>query len=222
MQRQRVVDVAKEALFDLLDQPGGILYSNYASLTKGDIYFLGFNPGGAGGNTIRQSIESLPGKTHNAYLDEEWGSVESPYEKGQAVLQKRVRWVLEALGYEVQKVCASNLIFVQSREATGVAYSLADTCWLVHKTILELVKPKLILCCGNSDTSPYGYLKHRFSGVEQYSPPGVAQHGSWTIKAFTADVEGDQVLVAGLPHLSRYNPINKHQVIGWIQQNLAG
>lgn len=221
MHKQRVLDVANETLHGIMDQPGGILYSNYASLTKGDVYFMGFNPGGIGGNTIRQSIDELPCKTSNAYLDEEWGGVESPCEKGHHIFQKRVCWLLEALSYDVRKVCASNLIFVRSREAIGVAYGLADTCWPVHEVILDIVKPKLILCCGNSGASPYGYLKDRFSAVEQCSPDGLTQHGNWKIKTFTVNNEGDHVLVVGLPHLSRYNPMDKHQVIDWIKQTLA-
>lgn len=215
MDKQGIIAVAQKSLAELMSQPGGILYSSFKTLKLGDLYFLGYNPGGEGpdGPTVADSLADMPSKTWNDFIDLEWTTV-----AGQSTLQLRVKWVLENLGYNVEDVCSSNLIFVQSRDAKGVPERYADVCWPVHEAILAVVQPKLILCCGNSHVSAFAYLHRKFGGEIQYSPKGVAQHGDWAIKAFRAELIGQPNLVVGFPHLSRYNPIGKQQIIEWIRQ----
>lgn len=215
MDKQGILAVAQNSLSELMSLRGGILYSSFNTLKPGDVYFLGYNPGGedAEGSTLAESLEDLPSKTCNDYTDLEWTTA-----AGQSTLQLRVRWLLEALGHTVGEVCSSNLIFVKSRDAKGVPERYADVCWPVHEAILALVKPKLILCCGNSQVSPFSYLNRKLGGEILYSPKGVAMHGDWSIKAFRSELSGQAVLVVGFPHLSRYNPIDKPQIIEWIKQ----
>jgi hypothetical protein len=215
MDKQGILSVAQHSLSELMSQPGAILYSSYNTLKPGDVYYLGYNPGGypPAGPTVGQRLDELPSKTCNDFTDLEWTTA-----AGQSTLQLRVKWLLDSLGYTVEDVCSSNLIFAQSRDAKGVPERYADVCWPVHEAILALVKPKLILCCGNSQVSSFGYLQRKFDGEIQYSPKGVALHGDWAIKAFRTELNGQPVLVVGFPHLSRYNPIGKPQIIEWIKQ----
>lgn len=217
MDKQGILVVAQNSLSELMSLPGGILYSSYNTLKPGDVYFLGYNPGGEGpdGPTVADRLEALPSKTCNDFTDSEWGETAAA---GQSTLQLRVKWLLDNLGYSIEDVCSSNLIFAQSRDAKGVPERYADVCWPVHAAILALVKPKLILCCGNSQVSSFGYLHRKFDGDIQYSPKGVALHGDWAIKTFRTELNGQPVLVVGFPHLSRYNPIGKPQIIEWIKQ----
>jgi hypothetical protein len=220
MPRLQILEAAKKSLAHLLDQPGAVFYSSYDSLAPGDLYFLGFNPGGASESTIGQCLDKFPTKTSNSYLDEIWDSNGRNASAGQSILQKRVTWVLEALGHHARDVCSSNLIFARSRDAVGVPFDMADVCWPVHEAVLNLVKPKTILCCGNSSFSAYAYLKNRFGGQESSSPPGVAEHGNWQIKSFKTEINGRKVVVIGMPHLSRYDPVNKLGVIGWMKNQI--
>ncbi|MDH4560659.1 hypothetical protein [Pseudomonas sp. BN411] len=215
MNKQQLLKTATEALDELLHLPGGVLYSSHETLQPGEVYYLGFNPGGEGGNPLRDDLTRMLAQTENAFLDGEWAPAGIDREPGDAPMQRRTVALLESLGFAVRDICASNLIFVQSKDYKGVEYSLADKCWPVHRTILDIVKPKLILCCGNSGVSAYGYLKRRFGGEESAAASG---HGNWSLKAFRAQIEGRECCVVGLPHMSRYEPRNKPQVIEWIRQ----
>ncbi len=184
----------------------------------GDIYLLGYNPGGSNGPHLSNSINTLLSKVENSYLDEDWSNQAGEWKTGQAPLQKRVCWILNQLGYNPRKICASNLIFMQSRDANGVDYKLSDICWKVHESILDIVKPKLLLVFGNSGISPYGYLHNKFGGEQEFIPSG---HGNWKLKGFNTIINGQPVYVAGLPHLSRYSPVDKSHLINWLKSKLT-
>lgn len=215
MNKEQLLRTATEALDELLHLPGGVLYSSHHTLQPGEVYYLGFNPGGNDGRPLRDDLGMMLRQTKNAFLEGDWAPAERPCPKGEAPLQKRAVWVMQALGLQVEDICASNLIFVQSKGYKGVEYSLADKCWPVHKAILDLVRPRVIVCCGNSGVSSYGYLKARFGGAETTVPSG---HGNWRLKSFHTSIDGRPYWVVGLPHLSRYEPRNKPQAIEWLRQ----
>lgn len=78
------------------------------------------------------------------------------------------------------------------------------------EAIIDIIKPKLIIAFGNSDISPYGYIHTMLGGKDEYFPSG---HGNWSVKGFGCKINGRPVYVAGLPHLSRYSPIGKKEVV---------
>lgn len=217
MSKDEIPQIAKTNLAGLLDKLGSILYSSHETLKPGDVYLLGFNPGGTGGNPIERSINQLLTNTTNAYLDESWENQNGAWANGEAPLQKRIQWILKSIKLNPRDVCASNLIFFQSREASDISFSLAKQCWPVHEAILSIVKPKLIIAFGNSGTSPYGYLHSILGGNEESFPSG---HGNWQIKGFNGQINDRSVYVAGLPHLSRYSPIGKNHVIEWLSKKI--
>lgn len=217
MSKDCIQKIAKKALSDVLTESGSILYSSHETLKPGEVYLLGFNPGGAGGNPVEKSIDAMLTNTTNSYLDESWQNHNGVWGNGKAPLQKRVQWILEGLGLNPRSVCASNLIFIQSREASDISYSLAEKCWPVHEAILDTVQPNLIIAFGNSNVSPYGYLHSMLGGNEEYYPSG---HGNWSVKGFNCQINGRPVYVAGLPHLSRYSPIGKSHVIEWLSSKI--
>lgn len=217
MNKEEIPKIAKDALSEVLSESGSILYSSHETLKSGGVYLLGFNPGGAGGNPVEQSISSMLTNTSNSYLDESWENHNGVWANGEAPLQMRIKWVIESLGLNTRDVCASNLIFLQSRGASDISFSLAKKCWPVHEAILSIVKPKLIIAFGNSEVSPYGYLHTMLGGDEEYFPSG---HGNWSLKGFSCEINGRSVYVAGLPHLSRYSPIGKKEVIEWLSKQI--
>lgn len=209
----------KHQLIDYLQESGSVLYSDNNTLQAGDIYLMGFNPGGTGGPALGQQIDLLASKTTNAYLDEDWSNDNGSWPAGEAPLQRRVIWVLEQLGYQPRNVCSSNLIFLQSRQAQEIDYHLADVCWPIHQKIISIVKPKLIIAFGNSGLSPYNYLNNKFNAghSSEFTPSG---HGDWCIKGFQAEINNQNTYIVGLPHLSRYSPIGKHDIIEWIKTRI--
>src|SRR5436853_100374 len=137
--------MAQQHLAPILDSSGRILYSAADTLRPGSIYLLGLNPGGdpSKHETVRYALDTLPSRVKNAYLDEVWERQRRP---GQAPLQRRIQWLAHQLGINLKKICATNLIFVRSRDGAGSGYpELADVCWPVHMAILRLVQPRLII-----------------------------------------------------------------------------
>ncbi len=213
--KQDIPRIATEALQHHLDKPGGILYSSHETIRPGSVYFLGLNPGGCGGPKLSERIENLLSQEGNVYLDEAWQNEAALYESGQAPLQKRAVWLLENIDFEPRNVLSSNLIFIQSKDESGVSFLQdANDCWPVHEALLSIVRPRLILAYGNSKFSPYSYIHSIYGGQQCYAPSG---HGNWSLKGFNAKIAGSDVFVAGIPHLSRYDPIGKQQVLNWIK-----
>ena len=194
-----------------LHHSGRVLYSAVDTLRPGPLYVLGLNPGGrplGHAGLLGDDIAKFPSKQDNAYLDESWRS----FSTGQAPLQKRLKWLVEQLGYNLRNACASNLIFLRSTDASGCQYSRsAPACWPIHELILERVQPKLILVFGNSGVSPFQFLRERYrpTSIESFE----SGHGSWRCLGFRA--EGRAVI--GLPHLSRYAVDRHPQVATWIR-----
>jgi len=127
-----------------------------------------------------------------------------------------VKCVLENLGIAPSKVCASNLVFAGTNDATGINENLIPVCWKIHEKILEIVQPKYILCFGNSVFSPYGILKSKFYKDKLEDNIG-ANHGNWKVKGFETSINGRLVYIAGVPHLSRYDITTKHDVLEWLK-----
>src|SRR4051794_20337564 len=152
---------------------GEVLYSTGATLRPGLVYLLGHNPGGDCNNpllpTIGRSLDALPAKTLNSYLDTSWSGrraiAESP-------LQQRVVWLLSRLGLDPRDVAASNLVFPRSRDAATSQFDrFADMCWPVHEWILGVVRPQMLIAYGNSEPSPYTYLARKYGAVTQVEYP---------------------------------------------------
>jgi hypothetical protein len=209
-----IPDIAVRALEGQLDNSGTFLYSSHQTIRPGEVYFLGLNPGGCGGPSLRARLDKILSQEENLYLDEAWENEAGSYMPGQAPLQKRVAWLLGNLGVDPREVFSSNLIFMQSRDASGVSIEHANKCWPVHEALLNIVRPRLILTFGNSSFSPYGYIHALYGGTQRYARSG---HGNWSLKGFNTQMPWGEVFVAGIPHLSRYCPVGKQYVVDWIR-----
>lgn len=213
MKKQNIPEIVSRTLDGKLDQIGSFIYSSHETIRPGDIYLLGLNPGGQGGLSLEKQLSTLLSRDKNAYLDEAWENGAGSYKCGEAPLQKRVDWLLSQLGASTRNVLATNLIFMQSRDANGVSFEQAKQCWPVHEALLNIVRPRTIIAFGNSNHSPYSYIHALYGGSQRYAPSG---HGDWSLKGFDIQMPWGEVFVAGLPHLSRYNPMNKPCVVDWI------
>jgi len=192
----------------ILDRSGEILYSGSQTLRRGPIYLLGLNPGGNPNehkDTVRDRLKDLPSKRRNNYLVN-WGG----RQPGAHPLQRGVQWLAAELGVRIEDVCASNLIFVRSPdERTSGFPESARHCWPVHRAILAVVKPKLIITFGKS---PYNFLREEFGGLLE-ADPLPAGHANWQCRAFRSR----EMHVVGLPHMSLY-AIHRHPEVGvWLR-----
>jgi hypothetical protein len=205
----------------ILDRNGRFLYSGANTLRRGKIYLLGHNPGGEPekfkGKDVRFDVENLSRQTSCAYLDEEWGGKKP----GENKLQKRVIWLIKQLGFDIKKVCASNLIFARSGSVAKLHNfrKLADLCWPAHEFILHIVQPKLLIVFGNSPISPFNYLERKAKNkIATQTHP--SRHGNWRCRLFHGELANLKVTVIGLPHLSRFNVIGKDHLVKWIRKYL--
>jgi hypothetical protein len=207
--------LAMKSLGDLVAKPGVLLYSSHETLRPGEVYFLGFNPGGDDPTPLQTSVPHMLSQTDNAYLDHRWAPGGKLHPAGKAPMQMRTVHALEHLGAGPRDVCSSNLIFVRSGNATGVEPYMADRCWPVHQAMLDIVQPRVIVSCGNSGRSAYAYLKGRFGSQESSAPSG---HGGYWLKHFDTVIDGRQCRVLGLPHLSWYKPQGRPEFIEWVRE----
>ena len=206
-----VINEAQEKLKCYLKRPGNILYSASDTLRNPNgLYVLGINPTiGAteqiSNITLEQRLAELPCKKDNDYK-ETWNNAKS----GGHPLQTRMRYVIENLGFKLEETCASNLIFFQSK-ADDIQREWADICWPVHAKILQVIRPRIILACGNANgspwKSPYAYIKSLKDLNARDEWQGKSGHGHYRLKKCMLDIDGRKnVLLVGLPHLSWYNP----------------
>jgi hypothetical protein len=140
---------------------------------------------------------------------------------GAKPLQRRVQLICRELGNEPRTVCSSNLIFVRSRDRTGFGFPLsADICWPVHASIIQIVRPRLIL---SFDAQVYGYVGKRFAGrnfaTVETIPSG---HGDGLCRRSELSLPYDRVHLVQLPHLSRFAINRKPAVAAWLRELLIG
>lgn len=206
-----VAEVAK-LIPTLLDESGAVLYSALTTLRPGPFYFVGLNPGGINGKSIRESLNSLIASDTNAYLDEDWSPDRRNYGTGGHPLQRRAKALFEALGCDIRSVCAANLIFRRSKGERELDLELGEVCWPVHALVLNIVRPRSIIAFG----------RHTFAFLAEKLGPGAAieidsGHANWNCRVHYA---GERVLV-GLPHLSRYSITSHASTLSRVCQVLS-
>ena len=210
MELAEFVARAKSSLSQILDEPGAVLYSSCGTLQHGNFYFLGLNPGGAGGETIAASLDALSDKKSNAYRDESWENKRGKFKCGAHPLQRNACRLFEALETRVEDVCASNLIFSRSRGERGAGYpEKAEICWPVHQLILEIVRPRAILTFGRQ---PFNFIAEKLRAGSLFEGP--SGYGNWK---FRIDHVPPTLVLIGLPHLSRFDVTGKDRVLEQIR-----
>jgi len=204
----------------LSDVSGKLLYSGADTLRAGELYVLGFNPGGDAENgymTVSEHLKNLK-PAFNEYLDGRWGKPGEEKPAGSKILQRRVNWMLKQLDYDTRQVCASNLIFARSRHIqnlTGNLELLVEACWPVHEFIIRTVKPKAIIALGQK-TFEQIRRQTNLNPVEHFS----SGHADWQVSATTINFYGREITLVAPPHLSIYK-IDAHQdVITWIKDKI--
>ncbi len=188
-----------------LSESGKIYYSSCATLQRSPLMLMGHNPGGdpQRDGSIASTLESLDRKVGSDYLNENWEG-KGP---GAEPLQRRVCALFAWLGYDINEIFATNLIFFRSRDAASSDYSRnASVCWKLHaEFIRKEIDPQLIIVFGVSAPSPFDFIWQVAAYPQFIEYP--AGHGNWKAREFSGAIEGRVRTVFGLPHLSRYAPV---------------
>ena len=218
-QAQEIAEYALDKLCpSLLCKSGSFIFSSAETLKKGDIYFLGTNPGGNPEDedkSLKGEIKDFPNRTSNAFLDECWRSEckysdnpskcdlknENNCEKGNHLIQKRVKKLLESLGLVVEETCYSNLIFERTKDTSKLDIKEeAEKYWCVHEEIIKVIQPKLILVHGV--TTRFFFEKIGFTQTSR-KPSG---YSNWKWCKYEGKVNEKKIELVIFPHLSRYGP----------------
>jgi len=131
----------------LKNESGSIIYSGDKTLSKGDIYFLGQNPGG---NAYRYAGDSIYSQLttsgeFNEYLEGNWtGSSGKRH-------QINIQAMFKELGIDIQETFSTNLSFIRSGDTGQYKRDLKkdyEIFWPIHEYFLSVVKPKIIISNG--------------------------------------------------------------------------
>ena len=139
----------------LKKRSGKVFYSGRVAFSgERPLYILGYNPGEEADAEAAETVGShtrkvLGEKSQNwsAYRDESW-KARPP---GTFPMQSRVLHLLHRLALDLGEVPASNLIFVRSPQAAGIAKErkhLQELCWGFHQAVIVQLRVKVILCWG--------------------------------------------------------------------------
>jgi len=223
MNLQEFISFSRTQLSPIINFNGAVLYSSVKTLTIGNYYILGLNPGGLpeSGESIESNIDNLPNYFENSYLDEKWDTEKKNYEIGKHPIQRGLSSLFNYLDYDLRKICSSNLIFYRSRNDREInLWEDGKLCWPVHEKILNSVNPKIIITIGNGPKSAFRFLCYKnnisFQNVKKFK----SNHKGYSIKYFSININGVEKLILGLPHLSRYIIANDDSSLKWIKDKL--
>ncbi|MGD0190453.1 MAG: hypothetical protein ABSD74_06915 [Rhizomicrobium sp.] len=208
----------------LADLPGKLLYSGVATVSPGNLYVLGWNPGGdpdAENNSTADHLTELADKSPdwNEYTDGVWRPRGRICDPGEAPMQKRVRHLLTGIGLPIRSVCASNVVFVRSRISSDLdnPADLARRCWPVHEFILKHVHPNVILSIGGEPVLNFIRNRGRLVSDQEEFPSG---HGTWRCLSVHVQLGNQRMAIISVPHLARYAIDHHPDVVRWVCSKL--
>jgi len=195
----------------LAKRSGSVFYSGRnAFSSRAELYMLGANPGGSPDAQASETISwhtekvlAVEPANWSAYRDESWRNA-AP---GTSGMQPRVLHVLSRVGLEPGSVPASNVVFIRStRESTldGNYKALAEECWPFHSSVIEKLKPKVILCFGHTA----GDFVRQKLRANQLRDQFVERNGRrWISSLYSPDC-GPAVIAATHPSIANWRNAN--------------
>lgn len=190
---------------ELLLRSGRVFYSGRLAFSAPtSLYVLGLNPGGDpsshDSDNIADHTPAVLGSYPNdwsAYRDESWEG-KAPGSYGMA---PRVLHLFTELGLNPGQVPCSNLIFARSRREGDIAHEmklLADQCWPFHALVIELLRPKTILCFGKTAGN---YVRSKVGADKLHSEFIETNNRRWRSQVFISGT-GMKVVVATHPSIA--------------------
>jgi len=214
-----------------LRKSGDIFYSGRSTLMKGDFYLMGLNPGGDPAETnvvIEESLKKWQARQSDwsEYLDESWKA------KGKAPHQMRVHDFCEKLlRQDVRTIFSANILFVRTskggdlpRKGSEEYETLLTDCLKVHRRLLSIVRPKIIVCLGNGPDSAFSKLKDWFKvlpkDVKDLDFQNPNRKRKFYIRWFDKPIKPESgqefdCRVVGVPHPSWFDLRSKEFHMAW-------
>lgn len=197
-----------EALYPV---SGKVFYSGRLAWSMPSrLYVLGVNPGGDPTESPDETIEnhtravmtSFP-EDWSAYRDEVWKG----YPPGQYGMAPRILHLFRKLSLNPGTVPCSNLIFARSRRENDLGSqlkTLADQCWPFHASVIENLRPNVILCLGGKAGN---YVRHKRGATQWHSEFVELNNRRWRSQVF-ANNQGTKVIVATHPSIADWTAVS--------------
>jgi hypothetical protein len=183
--------IAKQIDPRLANTSGKVFYSGRAAFASPRcVYVVGINPGGdpeeqaneTVGSHTRFVLSEAP-EDWSAYVDEDWQGKAMQYQRG-------MQHLFEVLSLNPHRVASSNLIFTRSRVSADLGLAerdLIETCWPVHAAVLDLLKPRAIICLGEL---PAKEFRRRIGGLQQVATFVERNNRRWPSTAWRSPAGG--------------------------------
>ena len=201
-------------------KPGNIIYSGYETLSPGDYYFLGMNPGRhvddknpKEDQIIAKLIKKKEHPEENEYFDGIWGNEKKP---GIHRHQKNIKSFFECLEIDLRTVFSTNLCFQRSpgkSKYPGGPEQMKDDIekfWPIHEYLLSVVQPKVIICNG-ADARDFFKRMMKPTNIETKELPKKFQ-GNYQKCTYYA---GNLYLKSSLKDLGRIKVIATPHLTNW-------
>lgn len=136
--------------------PGKLLYGSRSTLIPGDLYVLGFNPGGdprQESANVAETLAATPELGWTEYTDASWRLRGKLYSPGEQPRQRKIQEFFRRADLDIKVTFFSNVLFVRDidvqRTRSHESFAqLCQECATVHRFLLGIVKPKIVLCFG--------------------------------------------------------------------------
>ena len=137
---------------------GTVIYSGrdaWVRTERPDIYLLGYNPAGKPGTDSKTLGDQVAGMLE---YDRRSNYIHEPWLSGGRLnhMQRKISGLFgsDGLGIDLSLTPASNVVFARSSQVALLPPDIRRTwpalCWSFHKTMIEAMEPKIVLCMGGS------------------------------------------------------------------------
>lgn len=196
---------------ELKRRSGEVFCSGRAAFSApAKLYVVGINPGGAPTDNHADTIEGhsarvlteLP-KTWSAYRDDSWGG-QPPGKQG---MQPSLLHLFTTLNVDPGVVPCSNVIFVRSRKENDITSEmehLVAQCWPFHAAVLEQLKPRVVLCLGQTAGA---FIRTKVGATTSCAEYVERNRRKWRSGTFVNQT-GLKVVVASHPSRAKWAAIN--------------
>lgn len=256
--KRQLIDVLTSELGPFGQLRGEVFSSGLDTLQRGPLYVMGLNPGGTPDDdynlSILRHVETWDLTNYSAFTDQCWkrkcwredpnGRQESLHcsctscARGKDPQQLAIKDAIERVfpnKKHPNSVFASNAIFAASRSVDtfvkDTRYTLKqawELCWKVHRFLLSIVRPKVVLCLGYDSFSLLTQSCERLSSPE----PHYRSDKQWKYPAFKSceialpsEASSTRALVLGIRHPARApRALEKlsdfdHRIASWLAKN---
>jgi hypothetical protein len=222
--RAHLLELIRTSLGERSECGGEVFSSGIDSLKLGSVYVLGLNPGMGSYCSIIEQVSRWTLVRFSAFRDQCWSDAcwknqNATFGKQEEVLcpasghckrgklphQVAVLRLLKLIapGLAPEEIFATNAVFVASRRAYDLPnFSLLwEQCWLVHRYLLGVVRPQVVLCLGyGKERSSFSLLRSKCSHTIS---KGAHKHDfKWFDGKFPVDGTELHLLVVGVFHPS--------------------